>query len=407
MPADFEAIFAEPAKNWDVNGKEGASTKRAGLALSGGGYRAMLFHVGALRRLHEVGALQHITRVSSVSGGSIAAAVLAQAWPKISVTRDSDVFEAEVQHKLWNISDKRIDIASGVVGALRPGQSIAETVAKKYDKLFPNYGLQDRPLHPRFVFCATNLGTGSILRFARPYTADSRVGKRDNLDLPLSDVLAASAAFPPVLSPMRFHLGESEALTEQFDETNKPDLADTEFAEKLELADGGVYDNLGLQPLDQYHTLLVSDGGGPFQDETKVKTNWLQHMIRNWLVTDNQVRSLRRSNLVAAYETDRRNGAFWGISTPYGKYTKRVLDVDDRWAHYLNAIPTRLHPFDELARQQLINFSYAMTDAALRTYVLPEGATIPDPQPPFPEVSLAGRPPSDRYEAPPIWKVWK
>lgn len=43
------------------------------LALSGGGYRAMLFHVGALWRLNELGELGRLTHISSVSGGSIAA----------------------------------------------------------------------------------------------------------------------------------------------------------------------------------------------------------------------------------------------------------------------------------------------------------------------------------------------
>ena len=53
-----------------------------GLALSGGGYRAALFHMGAMRRLFELGVLQdpEFRTVSSVSGGSLASAALAQAW---------------------------------------------------------------------------------------------------------------------------------------------------------------------------------------------------------------------------------------------------------------------------------------------------------------------------------------
>src|ERR1700722_12329329 len=48
-----------------------------GLALSGGGFRATLFHLGALRRLHEFGILQKVTTLSSVSGGSIFSGFLA------------------------------------------------------------------------------------------------------------------------------------------------------------------------------------------------------------------------------------------------------------------------------------------------------------------------------------------
>src|SRR5438552_1583288 len=47
------------------------------LCLSGGGFRAALFHLGALRRLNELGILSRIDTITSVSGGSIIAAHLA------------------------------------------------------------------------------------------------------------------------------------------------------------------------------------------------------------------------------------------------------------------------------------------------------------------------------------------
>src|SRR5947208_7713329 len=53
------------------------------LCLSGGGYRAMLFHLGSLWRLNELGQLAKIDRISSVSGGSIVAGALGLAWPKL------------------------------------------------------------------------------------------------------------------------------------------------------------------------------------------------------------------------------------------------------------------------------------------------------------------------------------
>src|SRR5664279_3500026 len=53
------------------------------LCLSGGGYRAMLFHVGAIIRLNELGYLGKLDRISSVSGGSITAGVLGLNWSKL------------------------------------------------------------------------------------------------------------------------------------------------------------------------------------------------------------------------------------------------------------------------------------------------------------------------------------
>src|SRR5215510_13402509 len=54
------------------------------LCLSGGGYRAMLFHVGAVWRLNELGLLSRLERISSVSGGSITAGRLGVRWGKLS-----------------------------------------------------------------------------------------------------------------------------------------------------------------------------------------------------------------------------------------------------------------------------------------------------------------------------------
>jgi len=44
---------------------------KVGLALSGGGFRASLFHIGVLARLAELDVLRHVEVLSCVSGGSI------------------------------------------------------------------------------------------------------------------------------------------------------------------------------------------------------------------------------------------------------------------------------------------------------------------------------------------------
>jgi NTE family protein len=55
-----------------------------GLAMSGGGFRATLFHLGALIRLNEFGYLPKLDRISSVSGGSITNGLLAVCWKRLS-----------------------------------------------------------------------------------------------------------------------------------------------------------------------------------------------------------------------------------------------------------------------------------------------------------------------------------
>src|SRR5690348_2705095 len=92
-------------------------TSGIGLCLSGGGYRAMLFHLGALWRLNQLGYLTRLTRVSSVSGGSIAAAVLGQRWGKLRFTEPGPQghpvaanFKAEVVAPLRDLAASTLDV---------------------------------------------------------------------------------------------------------------------------------------------------------------------------------------------------------------------------------------------------------------------------------------------------------
>jgi NTE family protein len=64
---------------------DGALRPGVALALSGGGFRATLFHIGALIRLNELGQLATLDRISSVSGGSITAGMLACRWEALKV----------------------------------------------------------------------------------------------------------------------------------------------------------------------------------------------------------------------------------------------------------------------------------------------------------------------------------
>ena len=80
--SDLQSSFEAAAKAGDFINAEKVDDA-VGLCLSGGGYRAMLYHVGALIRLNEFGLLSQIQEVSSVSGGSITARALALAWTKL------------------------------------------------------------------------------------------------------------------------------------------------------------------------------------------------------------------------------------------------------------------------------------------------------------------------------------
>jgi NTE family protein len=106
----------------------------AALCLSGGGYRAMVFHIGVLWRLYEAGLLGGIKRISSVSGGSITAGVLGLKWRELSfdpVNLNND-FVPKVVRPLRAMAGKTIDVSAVILGILLPGR-ISDRVAGAYD----------------------------------------------------------------------------------------------------------------------------------------------------------------------------------------------------------------------------------------------------------------------------------
>jgi NTE family protein len=179
-----------------------------GLCLSGGGYRAMVFHVGVLWRLNELGYLPQLERVSSVSGGSITAGVLGARWGSLAFDPAgvAKSFDDQVVRPLRDLASRTIDAKAMIGGALLPG-TIGEAVAAAYDKhLFGGATLQNLPDRPRFVINATSVQSGALWRFSKPYMADYRVGRVPNPRISLAVAVGASSAFPPVLSPATLEL---------------------------------------------------------------------------------------------------------------------------------------------------------------------------------------------------------
>lgn len=206
-----------------------------GLCLSGGGYRAMLFHLGSLWRLNDAGYLSRLDRVSSVSGGSITAGALAAAWTNLGFDARGIAtrFGPDVVEPIRRLAGRTIDIPAVLAGLLLPG-SVGDHVGRAYRRrLLGDKTLQDLPPHPRFIFNATSLQSGVLWRFEQPYMRDYRVGEVRRPTTPLAVAVAASAAFPPVLSPVLLRLEETAFTPGSGDLQRKP------FTTRVVLTDGG------------------------------------------------------------------------------------------------------------------------------------------------------------------------
>ena len=382
MPPEPQTAACSPVADLDTGSTHSVPEAGIALCLSGGGYRAMVFHVGVLWRLNELGYLPKLARISSVSGGSITAGVLGLNWNRLAFGPNgiSDKLDELIVKPIRAMAARNVDVGSVVWGILKPG-SISDMVADKLDdELFHGATLQSLPDDPpRFVINATNVQSGALWRFMKPAMRDYRVGSVPNPKTKLAVAVAASAAFPPVLSPMTLKLNESDF---EKPTPGKEDLHRPPFTTHVVLSDGGVYDNLGLETAwKRYLTILVSDAGGKMQPDETPKSDWVRHSMRVLDLIDNQVRSLRKRQVMLGLNDKTRSGAYWGIRSDIRKYElEDSLPCDFTRTTQLADVETRLRKLEPAIQDRLINWGYAVCDAAMRKHVdhnLPKPAGFP------------------------------
>ena len=210
---------------------------------------------------------------------------------------------------------------------------------------------------------ATNVQSGALWRFEKPYMRDYRVGEVKAPTVPLAKAVAASSAFPPVLSPCELRLENDD-----FTPYSGADLQRPPFTTRVVLTDGGVYDNLGLETAwKRYQTILVSDAGAKLKAEEEPKSDWPRHAYRVLDLVDSQVRSLRKRQVIYLFKAATRKGAYWGIRTDIADYgLADALPCPHERTLALAETPTRLKRLADDVQERLINWGYAVCDAALQ-----------------------------------------
>lgn len=360
-----------------------------GVSFSGGGYRATLFHTGVVLRLNELGVLGRIDRISSVSGGSITSGVLAKAWPQLGINGPDDKASPEAMsrhfiHPILKATSRTLDVPVGIAGFL-PFVSAGNLLANRYDaRIFDGMMLKNIPERPKFIFNATNLQTQGLFRFTRNYLADWRALFSTTKTIRLSQAVAASSGFPPVLAPLRLDLsGESVETPENARHTDKA------LHRRPVLIDGGVYDNLGMEAIWKRCGILIGSYAGMNNkpNSGNFSTGHLMTMINTFLASSID---WRERVLIAMLQNQmpdglmERLGAYWTAETDITKFP-----IHDGWKpsaaefHAAKNTPTRLEGLSRREQRVVINAGYAFADAGVRSYLLPD-ADAPEGPPALP-----------------------
>jgi NTE family protein len=258
----------------------GSAAPVIGLALSGGGSRAIAFHLGCLRALHELGILERVSVLSTVSGGSVIGALYVATdapFPefeaRIRRLLERGLFRPALRTAFMTTEGLNAVLCSALVGFISlfivllnwivwllsllaapenrkqwrfeswhsPVKRFASrtTILRRAmdDEVFEGMHLRAlRGKQPLLIVNAAELRTGSAFYFSGEESGSWRFGKLASPDITLAHAVTASAAYPLLLPAL------DESLP--FDRRDS-----SRVVERVILTDGGVYDNLGLAPL--------------------------------------------------------------------------------------------------------------------------------------------------------------
>jgi NTE family protein len=378
--------------------EDGPSSRRRGigLCLSGGGFRATLFHLGAIRRLIELGitARPDFDTVAAVSGGSLTLAQWAIAEAQAKAENRSIDFDRDIGRPILALT--ATDIRTGPLAKkfLLPwnwfrGAYATNAIVSRFETAFGKGTLNLLPEHPRFVFCATDMSFGANFIFERDRVGSYLAGYAPSSEFSLAEAVAASACFPPLFGPMRIDRAPERfkggrALGKNA-EGRKQILSD------LRVTDGGVYDNMGLEPVWKSHrVVLVSDAGGLMDAEADKSFTW--RIKRYQSIQEAQARGVRKRFLISGYTQGTIGGAYIGVGSSTDRYRgAREGGYSKGFAMDVIAnIRTDLDAFSELEQAVLMNHGYALVDAAIRTHA--PGLITTDAM--FAATSLAFAPPT-------------
>lgn len=314
-----------------------------GLALSGGGFRATVYHLGVLARLAEQDLLEKVMFLSTVSGGSLCAGLVYSksnwGWPSSTVYKDTVLPQSRE-----TLTTK--DLQRGLIlRVLTEPWKLFEPRASTLSRLLQQqWGitakLGDLTEKPRWLINATCYETGKNWRFERIRMGDYKFGYSRDTQVPISVAMSASSGFPGLVgalplktSPYSWfnYTDQARDLTEPLDpkeDFQRGTTPVTPAYSQVHLWDGGAYDNLGVESLHNFITgwregvdfLIISDASGrPKSEKYHAGIQALLHLITGVMM--DQIRSLRSRAITERFINHKDAGVLLQI----GKTTEDTL----------------------------------------------------------------------------------
>jgi NTE family protein len=365
---------------------------KIGLALSGGGVRALVFHLGVLKRLAEGPGWNEISFVSTVSGGSLCVALVfekaGQVWPSADTYLKRCLPAIRSTLTTYDLEDEYKHILFREPWRFLTGRAslIAELISQ-------NWGIRGNvnqmPESPRWEICCTCYETGKNWRFSRKRMGDYLTNYVVTPEFPLAEAAAASAAVPGVIGPL--HLKAKKFQWHRYPENgNEPTEPVKPIASRLTLWDGGVYENLGIEAIykpqgglrDGVDFMLVSDASKPLGIEKRrfqSKLPWYLPPFRLIDIATDQVRAYRLRTISNYLQSSPKAGCIvrMGNSTRWiFKQAKKPLPTEPKYSATLtdeavalcSGLETTLRKLSEPEYDRLLQHGYEVCEATLRAY---------------------------------------
>ncbi len=357
---------------------------KIGLALSGGGFRASLFHIGVLKRLAELDILRHVQVISTVSGGSILGMYYYLELKKLLENNNNSDLDKEYYINMVNRIEKNftkaIESNIRMLAFLKsPFTPLTEKLGQLYqEKLYNEIDstitdMNQLPIHPldplidnhnkeefipefenfklrnsvpRIIINATLLNNGHNWHFTthgmgeNEYMTDMTIDdnkvysfkpytKENNISI--GSAIASSSAVPILFDPIQLQVDN----------------------ETIKLSDGGLYDNMGLSSLvaDECSHIIVSDGSGQLKENNDPSTFRLDVLGRMTEVLMNRTRDGEYKMAKSLKE----HGVLDGLAI---FHTEAESSMDKELQKKLSLIRTDLDAFHELESKGLIYAGY-------------------------------------------------